>query len=152
MIEDRHPVAKEVLEQKMKEIPIIVNRAPSLWKYNLVALYPKIHNRKGVAINMLIAKGLAGDLDGDTVNVHVPITPQAVEDAKKMLPSRIAVDPRTRLGLLYKPSQEADLGIKLGLTPKENEKPVKVQTPDDVGLLLRSGKIDWRTPVEVNNG
>lgn len=149
MVEKQDPIARQVLEQKLKEVPVIINRAPSLWKYNLVALYPKIHHGKSIAINMLIAKGLAGDLDGDTVNVHIPITPQAVEDAKKMLPSKIAIEPRTRAGLLYKPSQEADLGIKLGLKPREDQQPVRISSVEELREKLKKGEIDWRTPVEL---
>jgi len=150
MIEERDPIAREILEQKMKEIPIIINRAPSLWKYNLVALYPKIHKKKTVDINLLIAKGLAGDLDGDTVNVHVPITPQAIEDAKRMLPSRIAPHLRNPRDLIYAPSHEALVGLTLGTTPDRKE-PVRFKTYAEFKQALQARKIDWSTPVIIES-
>jgi len=148
MIEKKDPIARQVLEQKMSEIPVLINRAPTLWKYNIVALYPKIIEGKSVAINMLIAKGMAADLDGDTVNVHIPITPKAIEDAKKMLPSRIALSTRNR-EVLYAPSQEALIGLEIGSTPQGE--PVKFKSYEEFLEALKNREIDWNTPVVIES-
>ncbi|NPB03612.1 MAG: hypothetical protein GXO39_04270 [Thermotogae bacterium] len=149
MVEEKDPRAQEVLDKLTKEVPIIINRAPSLWKYNLVALWPrKVSDKeKAVSINMLIAKGLAGDLDGDTVNVHVPITPQAVEDAKRMFPSRIAPHLRRRDDLIYNISHEALIGLNLASIPRG--KPVRFRTYEEFKEALMQRKIDWDTPVVI---
>lgn len=149
MIDKKDPVARNVLNNLIKEIPVIINRAPSLWKYNLVAGYPVLHNGKSVAINMLIAKGLAGDLDGDTVNVHIPITPKAIEDAKKMLPSRIGINDQNN-ELLYAPSQEAIIGLNYASNPVGQ--PVTFNTYEEMKKALEQGIIDHNTPTKILEG
>lgn len=64
---DRTDVAKQILKEEMDKRPVMINRAPTLHKYNLLALKPKAVEGKSIFIPPLIIKGFAADFDGDSV-------------------------------------------------------------------------------------
>mgnify|MGYP003622106679 FL=1 len=64
---DRTPAAARALEQEMAERPILLNRAPTLHKYNMMAFKPIAVEGKSIFIPPLIIKGFNADFDGDSV-------------------------------------------------------------------------------------
>jgi DNA-directed RNA polymerase subunit beta' len=85
---DWSPVADQALNVVIKERPVLMNRAPSLHKHNVQALYPIRYEGMSIRVNPLIVKGLNMDFDGDTASIHVPVSEAAVEEARKMVPSK----------------------------------------------------------------
>jgi len=69
--------------------PVILNRAPSLHKHSVQAFKPVLFEGKSIRLNPLIVHGFNADFDGDTMNLMVPISPEAVEEAKHMMPEAI---------------------------------------------------------------
>ena len=63
----RSPVAKQLLEQEMQRRPVIMNRAPTLHKYNQMAMKPVAIGGKSIQLSTLVLKGFAADFDGDSV-------------------------------------------------------------------------------------
>lgn len=66
-VQERTPAAKQALEEELKKRPVLVNRAPTLHKYNIMALWPRITKNATISYNPLIAKGMNSDHDGDSV-------------------------------------------------------------------------------------
>jgi len=87
--ENQTVMAKGALQEVLRKRPVILNRAPALHKHSVQALNAQLTDGKSIKMNPLIAKGYNFDLDGDTMAVHVPIGPAAVEEARHMLPSQI---------------------------------------------------------------
>lgn len=117
-MEKRSPLAKRALDAVVQNHPVLINRAPSLHKFSIMALNPQITTGKAIKINPLIVKGFNMDFDGDTVAVHVPITEEARIESLKMLPSRNLYSPRSG-ELMHHPTQEAITGLYLFTqTPK----------------------------------
>lgn len=79
--------ADRALDNVMKERPVLVNRAPSLHKWNVQALIPQRHNGRDLKFNPIV-QGFNQDYDGDTMAVYVPVSDEAVQEAWAMLPSR----------------------------------------------------------------
>jgi len=103
--------AKKALQLEAKERPILINRAPSLHKFSIMAFYPKIIPEPSLKINPLITKAFNADFDGDTMSIFVPITDKAVSEAKeRLLASRNIFKPGENRVILA-PSQEALLGL-----------------------------------------
>src|SRR6266498_3400567 len=75
MVEDKHPSARQELLNESKERPVLLNRAPSLHRFSVLAAYPKITSGRTILLNPFAEKGTNSDYDGDTMQVHVPITP-----------------------------------------------------------------------------
>jgi DNA-directed RNA polymerase beta subunit/DNA-directed RNA polymerase beta' subunit len=129
-INKRTPLARVSLEIVMKNRHVLLNRAPSLHKFSILAFRPKIVSGKSIQTQPLINKSFNLDHDGDTVTIHCPITDEANREAAKMLPSRNLFQPGTGQLMLI-PSQEAQVGLyylsktELGRTLLNNLLPPK---------------------------
>ena len=149
-IMDKTPAAKQVMAEEAARVPIIVNRNPTLLKSNLIALKAIPSKTDTLNINPLTFKGLAADVDGDQVNIYIPMTHQAVEEAKeKLTPKNNILDFRRGAGggSLSAPSHEAILGAHYLSTPNEELKPVQFKTKEHVLEALKKGEIEVDTPV-----
>jgi len=85
MIEKKHPTAESVLHQVMKEVPVVINRAPSLHKHNMTGHYAKIASGNVMHVPPEVEPGHNMDYDGDQLAIHVPLTPKAISDVKNKL-------------------------------------------------------------------
>jgi DNA-directed RNA polymerase subunit beta' len=89
-IKDRADIAAMALDEELKVRPIMYSRAPAWHKFNSIGGYVKMHDGKSIAVNPLITDGQNMDFDGDTINVHVPSSEDAVNDVvKKLMPSNM---------------------------------------------------------------
>tara|TARA_Y100000592_G_scaffold27891_1_gene44402 strand:+ start:18054 stop:24128 length:6075 start_codon:yes stop_codon:yes gene_type:complete len=88
-VEDKTDLALNALTSVMEQRPVILNRAPSLHKHSVQAFKPRLADGKSIRLNPLIVKGFNADFDGDTMSLNVPVSKDAVEEAKYMLPSKI---------------------------------------------------------------
>ena len=86
-LDNRDDTAKKALELAMQGRPVLLNRAPTLHKFSIMAFIPKLTSGKAIKTNPLINEGFNLDHDGDTMGVHVPITEEARKEAFKLLPS-----------------------------------------------------------------
>lgn len=128
-IEKKSPLAKKALEKVMSNRTVLLNRAPSLHKFSIMAFKPKMVEGKSIKIPPLVVKGFNADFDGDTMTVHTPISDKAVEESRKMFPSRNLYKPGTG-DLMMSPDQESQMGLfYLSKTPKGRARINKVLGP-----------------------
>lgn len=100
MVNNKDPRAELALQKVSQERPVWLNRAPSLHKFSILAMQPKLYEGKSIKIHPLVVGGYTADFDGDTMAVHVPISHKAIEEAKNYLPTRVlehAADNRVML-------------------------------------------------------
>lgn len=109
-VEGRTPLARSALEAEMQERPVLLNRAPSLHKFSIMAFKPQITEGRAIKIPPLVVKGFGADYDGDTMTVHVPVLGDAVTEAQKMVPSKHLYNPGTG-AVMIAPQNEAALGL-----------------------------------------
>jgi DNA-directed RNA polymerase subunit beta' len=84
----------------MKEIPLVINRAPSLHKHNMTGHYAKISGGNTMHIPPEIENGQNADYDGDQLAIHVPFGHKAVADVKnKLMASKQLFTDSTKNGL-----------------------------------------------------
>lgn len=114
MIREGGELANKALERVVMDRPVLLKRDPVLHKYNVQAFKPRIIGGKAVQIHPLVTSGYNADFDGDTMAAFVPAGPAAVEETKKMFPSRNLFSPASG-SLMYVPTHEARLGL-YGLT------------------------------------
>lgn len=110
MIASRSPEAKDALQVVMADKMVMLNRAPTLHKFSLMAFKPRLTSGYALEVNPFIINGLNMDFDGDTAAMHVPLSAEANEEAKQMLPSRHLYKPGTAQ-LQPKLGQEYVLGL-----------------------------------------
>lgn len=110
-VENRSDTAKKILIQEMERRPLIINRAPTLWKHGILAAKPSLRSGKSISVNSLWEKALGMDYDGDAVSVHLPITDDGIKDAERMMPSKSLFSGKRRNDLLPVPSMEPIGGL-----------------------------------------
>lgn len=147
----RDTAALNSFNKVIKQIPVILNRAPTLMKTNITAHYPVPIEGKTIGINPLHLPLYAGDFDGDAFSVHLPMTPEAVEEAKaKILPQHQIFDYRKGAGnSIIMPSHEAIVGSVYMTEPDMSQKIHHFKSEEDVLKALKRGDIKENTPVVI---
>jgi len=85
VIERERPEVWEVLEEVIHERPVLLNRAPTLHRLGIQAFEPVLVEGKAIQIHPLVCAAFNADFDGDQMAVHVPLSRQAVEEARKLM-------------------------------------------------------------------
>lgn len=151
VIKNRTEEAKKILIREMEQRPVLVNRNPSLHKYNIMALYPKLTQDKILTLPPLIEEGFNADHDGDAMNIHVPVSADAVSEAKeKLLPSQNLFK-GARNKAYWVPSQEAVIGLYRATKPRGTRVVRVFKTAEDAKKAYRQGKIKINDMIEVLN-
>tara|TARA_Y100000593_G_C4157696_1_gene260390 strand:- start:175 stop:684 length:510 start_codon:yes stop_codon:yes gene_type:complete len=151
LIKDKSAKAKKAMLAVMKHRPVLVNRNPSLHKYNIMSLYPKLNQEQVITMPPLIEAGFNADHDGDAMNVHVPISEDAVAEAKeKLLPSKNLFTGK-RKKAYWVPSQEAVLGISRATKPRQSKVVATFNTVKEAKKAFRLGKIKINDLIEIKD-
>jgi DNA-directed RNA polymerase subunit beta' len=147
---DRNTVATSSFNKVIKNIPIILNRAPTLMKSNIIAMMPVPVEGSTIGINLLHLRYFAGDFDGDALSIFCPMSPEAVKEAKdKLLPQHQMHDYRLGLGnSLIGPQHESILG-SFHLTNPASGTPTKFKTESDALKAFHAGHLEVNSPVEI---
>ncbi len=149
MIEERHHAAQSILNHEMTQRPVYVNRAPTLHKHNVVAAYPIAVPGKSLRINPFMEKGMNLDYDGDAMQVYVPVTEPAVQEARNLTLSNLLFSDKNAHDLMVFPQHEAILGTYLA-TRKDGKTPAKkFKNKQEAMDAYHRGEITMNTPVEI---
>lgn len=149
MLDKRSPIAKAVLDRELKERPVYVNRAPSLHKHNMVAAYPVSVSGTNLRVNPFMEKGMNLDYDGDTMQVHVPLSDAAKHEAQQLTMKQLLFSDRTREDLLVFPQHEAIIGAYLATHRPAKGSVKKFASKADASAAYRRGEIGLDTPIEI---
>ncbi len=110
-IEREKPEVWEVLEEVIKERPVLLNRAPTLHRLGIQAFEPQLVEGKAIQIHPLVCAAFNADFDGDQMAVHVPLSDKAVEEAReRMLSTKNLLKPADGQPIVA-PSKDMVLGI-----------------------------------------
>src|SRR5574344_967780 len=85
MIENRDPRVWDIVEEKIKEHPVMLNRAPTLHRLGIQAFEPKLVSGKAIRLHPLVCTGFNADFDGDQMAIHVPISEEAKSEARVLM-------------------------------------------------------------------
>ena len=85
MIENQDPRVWDVVEEKIKEHPVLLNRAPTLHRLGIQAFEPKLIGGRAIRLHPLVCTAFNADFDGDQMAVHVPITEEAQAEARILM-------------------------------------------------------------------
>jgi len=150
LVHDKHQLAKDALLQEMEARPVIINRAPVLHRYGIMAFRPKLVKGDTLQVSPLIVGGFNADFDGDAMQYHVPASDEAVTDAmEKMLPSRNLLA-ASNFKVHQLPSKEYGGGLYAASTFRDDKRQVmRFRTKRDAILARQQGRIDVDQPVEI---
>ena len=120
-IERNRPEVWEVLEEVIKERPVLLNRAPTLHRLGIQAFEPILIEGSAIQLHPLVTTAFNADFDGDQMAVHVPLSQKAVWEARQlMLSSRNLLKPADGEPIIS-PSKDMVLGVYY-LTKSDNLK------------------------------
>ena len=119
-IERNRPEVWEVLEEVIKDRPVLLNRAPTLHRLGIQAFEPILIEGSAIQLHPLVTTAFNADFDGDQMAVHVPLSQKAVSEARQfMLSSRNLLKPADGEPIIS-PSKDMVLGVYY-LTKEDKE-------------------------------
>ncbi len=151
MVEQQEPVVWDILEDVIREHPVLLNRAPTLHRLGIQAFEPVLVEGKAIRIHPLVCTAFNADFDGDQMAVHIPLSPESqVEASVLMLSSRNILSPAHGLPLAV-PSQDMVLGIYYLTKAKPGAKGEGrvFGAPEEVVLALEAGEVELLTPIRL---
>ena len=152
-IERNRPEVWEVLEEVIKERPVLLNRAPTLHRLGIQAFEPILIEGSAIQLHPLVTTAFNADFDGDQMAVHVPLSEKAVREARQlMLASRNLLKPADGDPIIS-PSKDMVLGVYY-LTVDE-DRPHKgdgriFAEMDEVELAYQLNQVEIHSKIKLN--
>ncbi len=111
IIEKEMPQAWEVLEDVIKEHPVMLNRAPTLHRISIQAFMPRLVEGNAIRLHPLVCPPFNADFDGDQMAVHVPLSAKAQAEAKLLMLSRYNIISPANGQPLSMPAKDIIFGV-----------------------------------------
>jgi len=122
MVERVKPEVWDILEDVIREHPVMLNRAPTLHRLGIQAFEPVLVEGKAIRIHPLVCTAFNADFDGDQMAVHVPLSVEAQMEAKLLMLAANNIFSPANGGPIATPSQDIVLGIYYLTKMREGEK------------------------------
>src|ERR1700692_1061915 len=151
MVEQQEPIVWDILEEVIKDHPVMLNRAPTLHRLGIQAFEPVLVEGKAIKIHPLVCTAFNADFDGDQMAVHIPLSPEAqVEASVLMLSANNILSPANGLPLAV-PTQDMVLGIYYLTKAKPGAKGEgrAFGHTEEVVLALESQEVELLTPIRL---
>ena len=151
LIEKQKPVVWDILEEVIKDHPVMLNRAPSLHRLSIQAFEPVLIEGRAIRLHPLVCGGFNADFDGDQMSVHVPLSPEAIAEARiLMLSSNNVLKPATG-DPICTPTQDMVLGSYFLTIEKPNAKGEGKSfiSEDEAIMAYQNGIVDIQAPIYV---
>jgi DNA-directed RNA polymerase subunit beta' len=149
------PEVWDVLEEVIKDHPVLLNRAPTLHRLGIQAFMPVLVEGSAIQIHPLVCFAFNADFDGDQMAVHVPLSRAAQEEAKRMMLSTANLLSPSDGGPVVAPTQDMVLGcyyLTLEREQTQGKAPVAHFGDESEALLSYDiGRIDTRQDIELKN-
>ena len=151
MVEQQRPEVWDILEEVIREHPVLLNRAPTLHRLGIQAFEPVLVEGKAIRIHPLVCTAFNADFDGDQMAVHIPLSPEAqIEASVLMMSSNNILSPANGAPIAV-PSQDIVLGCYYLTKAKIGAKGEgrAFGNVDDVMLALEAGEVETLTPIRL---
>ncbi|MBA2733005.1 MAG: DNA-directed RNA polymerase subunit beta' [Acidobacteria bacterium] len=151
MVERQEPVVWDILEEVIREHPVLLNRAPTLHRLGIQAFEPVLVEGKAIKIHPLVCTAFNADFDGDQMAVHIPLSPEAqIEASVLMLASNNILSPANGQPIAV-PSQDIVLGCYYLTRDKKGAKGEGrvFASLEEVLLALDAKDVTTQTPIKL---
>ncbi|MFO0281092.1 MAG: DNA-directed RNA polymerase subunit beta' [Acidobacteriota bacterium] len=151
LVEQQDPVVWDILEEVIKDHPILLNRAPTLHRLGIQAFEPVLVEGKALKLHPLVCTAFNADFDGDQMAVHIPLSPEAqIEASTLMLASNNILSPAHGAPIAT-PTQDMVLGLYYltKLRPGTKGEGRTFASVDDVLIALEMGEVETLTPIRL---
>jgi len=151
MVEGQEPIVWDMLEDVIREHPVMLNRAPTLHRLGIQAFEPTLIEGKAIQLHPLVCAAFNADFDGDQMAVHVPLSLEAQMEARTlMLASNNVLSPANGQPIIV-PSQDIVLGLYYATREKINGKGEGMYFADiaEIERALAAKELDIQTRISV---
>ncbi|MFL1780790.1 DNA-directed RNA polymerase subunit beta' [Candidatus Hepatincolaceae symbiont of Richtersius coronifer] len=122
IVEKERPEVWDILEEVIKEHPVLLNRAPTLHRLGIQAFEPKLIEGKAIHLHPLVCAAFNADFDGDQMAIHIPLSLEAQLEARVlMMSSNNILSPANGKPIIV-PSQDIVLGLYYLSLERDGEK------------------------------
>ena len=142
MVEREQPAVWDILDEVIREHPVLLNRAPTLHRLGIQAFEPKLIEGKAIRLHPLVCTAFNADFDGDQMAVHVPLSLEAQLEARVLMMSTNNILSPANGKPIIVPSQDIVLGLYYLSLVKENQ-------PGEGKLFANMGEIDAALDAKV---
>ncbi|MBV9084121.1 MAG: DNA-directed RNA polymerase subunit beta', partial [Acidobacteriaceae bacterium] len=153
LVEQQDPVVWDILEEVIKDHPILLNRAPTLHRLGIQAFEPVLVEGKAIKLHPLTCTAFNADFDGDQMAVHIPLSPEAqIEAATLMLASNNILSPAHGSPIAI-PTQDMVLGLYYLTKMRPNSKGSgrTFASIHDVLIALEMGEVETLTAIKLRH-
>ncbi|MGH2373582.1 MAG: DNA-directed RNA polymerase subunit beta', partial [bacterium] len=155
MVERARPEVWDVLEEVVREHPVLLNRAPTLHRLGIQAFEPVLIEGKAIQVHPLVCTAYNADFDGDQMAVHVPLSAAAQAEARLLMLSAYNILSPAYGKAITSPTRDIVFGCYY-LTqehPDDKDKPEKnlkaFSSPNEVILALEGGAVGLHSRIRV---
>ena len=151
LVEKERPEVWDVLEEVIKEHPVMLNRAPTLHRLGIQAFEPVLIEGKAIQLHPLVCTAFNADFDGDQMAVHLPLSIESQLEARVLMMSTNNILSPANGKPIIVPSQD----MVLGLYYMTKERPFAVgsgkvfASPDEVRMAYDAGAADLQAAIKV---
>ena len=151
MVEGQEPIVWDMLEDVIREHPVMLNRAPTLHRLGIQAFEPTLIEGKAIQLHPLVCTAFNADFDGDQMAVHVPLSLEAQMEARTlMLASNNVLSPANGQPIIV-PSQDIVLGLYYATRERINAKGEGMYFADiaEIDRAMAAGELDIHARISV---
>jgi DNA-directed RNA polymerase subunit beta' len=150
IVERVRPEVWDVLEEVIKDHPVLLNRAPTLHRLGIQAFMPVLVEGSAIQIHPLVCFAFNADFDGDQMAVHVPLSAAAQEEARRMMLSTANLLSPSDGGPVVAPTQDMVLGCYYLTLEREDKQDAPIahrfSSEEEAVLAHQLGRIDSGGP------
>ena len=151
MVEREEAVVWDILDEVIREHPVLLNRAPTLHRLGIQAFEPVLIEGKAIQLHPLVCAAYNADFDGDQMAVHVPLTLEAQLEARALMMSTNNILSPANGEPIIVPSQDVVLGLYYMTRDKINAKgeAMVLTGPKEAERVYRAGLAELHARVKV---
>ncbi len=151
IVDRKDPVIWDILENVLKNHPVLLNRAPTLHRLGIQAFQPKLIEGKALQLHPLVCTAFNADFDGDQMAVHLPLGNAAILEAQLlMLASHNILNPANGAPITV-PSQDMVLGLYYMTKSRTGARGegITFYSPEEVKIGFNEHKLEIHAPIKV---
>ena len=151
MVEKERPEVWDILEEVIREHPVMLNRAPTLHRLGIQAFEPVLVEGKAIQLHPLVCTAFNADFDGDQMAVHVPLSLEAQLEARVLMMSTNNILSPANGKPIIVPSQDIILGLYYMSLERENEQGegMVFANAQEILLALGNGSVSLHAKVKA---
>src|ERR687893_802690 len=150
-VESGTPVVWDILEEVIKEHPVMLNRAPTLHRLGIQAFEPILIEGKAIQLHPLVCAAFNADFDGDQMAVHVPLSLEAQVEARALMMSTNNILSPANGKPIIVPTQDIVLGLYYMTRDRLQAKGSGriFSSPTEVRIAYDQGEVEIQAPITV---